>query len=359
MENQYNKKKIFIVNTAYIFLIVFLTYVFLKYGLSLASPFVFAFIIAYFISNPAKRISKSTRLPHKFVSFILVLIFYGIIGIILSLIGIKLVSGLAKIISSIPAIYEKQLGPLLITSFDKIENAIYNIDPAIVEMVSEGFNQFVRSLGEHITNFSLSLLGSLSNIASSLPGFFIKLLLMIISTFFIAIDYDSLTSFVKRQFSPRVNEIIENIREFIVNILFVVIKSYGLIMFITFIELSIGLSIMGIPNAILIGFVIAIFDVLPVLGTGGVMIPWAILELIQRDFKTGIGLFLIYIFATVVRNIIEPKIVGSQLGLHPVLTLMSMFVGAKLLGVVGLFGFPIILSLLGHLNKTGVIKIFK
>lgn len=359
MENQYIKKKQFIVNTAYILLIVVMVYIFLKYGLSLISPFAIAFVIAYLLNRPANKISQSLKLPRKLVSFILVLIFYGVVVILISYIGIRFVSGISNIISSIPAIYEKQLGPFLMKTFDNIKEAVYNIDPAIVEMISEGFNQFVKSLGEHITNFSLSLLGSLSNVASILPGFFVKLLLMIISTFFIAIDFDSLTRFVKKQFTPKVNTMIDNIKEYIVNILFVVIKSYGVIMFITFIELSIGLKIVGISNAVLIAFLISIFDILPVLGTGGIMIPWAVMELIQRDYKTAIGLFLVYMFVTVVRNIIEPKLVGKQLGLHPVVTLMSMFIGTKLLGIVGLFGFPIALSLLLHLNSTGAIKIFK
>lgn len=359
MENRYKKKKHFIVNTIYIFLIAIMIYVFLRYGISLVSPFIFAFLIASLLKKPSKAIAQSTKLPHKLVSFIMVLIFYSTVGVLVSLIGIRFISRISKIISMIPAIYEKQLGPFLMSTFKSIEEAVYNIDPAIVGILSEGFNQFVRSLGEHITNFSLSLLGSLSNIASSLPGFFIKVLLMIISTFFIAIDFDALTAFVQRQFSTKGNEIIDNIKKYMVNTLFVVIRSYALIMLITFVELSIGLSIIGIPNSILIAFLIAIFDILPVLGTGGIMIPWTIMTFIQGDIKTGIGLLLVYIFVTVMRNIVEPKIVGSQLGLHPVITLMSMFVGAKLLGVVGLFGFPILLSLLRHLDNTGVIKIFK
>ena len=68
---------------------------------------------------------------------------------------------------------------------------------------------------------------------------------------------------------------------------------------------------------------------------------------------------MVYLVITVVRNIIEPKIVGSQIGLHPVVTLVSMFVGAQLLGVLGLFGFPIGLSLLRYLNETGSIRLFK
>lgn len=359
MEERYIKKKQFIVNIIYFFMIASIVYILLKYGTSILSPFIFAFFIAYILKKPARKISQHTKLPHKIVAFLLVLIFYSTVGILVSLAGIKLISTLSRLVLLIPAFYENRLGPFFISTFEAVENAIYSIDPAIVEVLSEGFSQFVRSLGEHITNFSLSLVGSLSDLASSLPALFIKIVLMIISTFFIAIDFDLLSSFIRRQFSNKANNIIVNIKQYMVNTVFVVIRSYALIMFITFIELSIGLSIIKIPNPILIAFVIALFDILPVLGTGGIMIPWALMTLLQGNFKTGIALLIIYLFVTVVRNIIEPKIVGKQLGLHPVITLMSMFVGANLLGVIGLFGFPIALSLLMHLNDTGTIKVFK
>lgn len=138
-----------------------------------------------------------------------------------------------------------------------------------------------------------------------------------------------------------------------------VVRSYLLIMSITFIELSIGLSVIGIPNAVLIAFMIAIFDILPVLGTGGIMIPWTIITFIQGNYQVSIGILVVYVIVTIVRNILEPKIVGGQLGLHPVVALMSMFIGANLIGVIGLFGFPITLSLLKHLSDTGTIKLFK
>ena len=130
-------------------------------------------------------------------------------------------------------------------------------------------------------------------------------------------------------------------------------------MCITFIELSIGLTILRIDNAILIAFLISIFDILPVLGTGGIMIPWTVLTAIQGDYTMAIGLLCVYLVVTVIRNILEPKIVGSQVGLHPLVTLMSMFVGAQILGVFGLFGLPITLSLLKNLNDKGTIHIFK
>lgn len=359
MESQYDKKKHFIVNMIYVFLIALIVYVFFKYAISLISPFIYAFLIAYLLKKPAKSISAMFKIPPKLVSVVLVLIFYGTIGVLFSLISVKLVSGISAIISALPMIYENQLAPFLATTFDSIEKAVFRLDPNLVEVLNEGFNQFVSSLGENVTNVSLALVGSLSGIASSLPGFAIKILLMIISTFFIASDYEVISKFISRQFSKRNNEVIQTIKSYIMNTLFVVIRSYIIIMSITFIELSVGLSIIGISNAILIALVIAILDILPVLGTGGIMIPWTIITFLQGDYRIALGLLVMYVFVTIVRNILEPKIVGGQLGLHPVVTLMSMFVGVNLVGVIGLFGFPITLSLLKHLNDTGMIKLFK
>ena len=359
MESEYNKKKDFIVNTIYIFLIALITYVFFKYVINLLSPFLFAFVIAYLLKRPAGLISGRFKIPPKLVSVVLVLIFYCTIGVLVSLIGVKLISTVTTIISGLPQVYSNQLEPFLTNTFNGIEQTVYRLDPALVEALNEGFNEFVSSLGNIVTNVSLSLVGSLSGIASSLPVFLIRILLMIISTFFIASDYDVLSKFISRQFSKRNNEIIRTIKQYVINTLFVVIRSYALIMSITFIEVSIGLSILGIQNAMLIAFIIALFDILPVLGTGGIMIPWTIIVFLQGNYQLALGLLVLYIIVTIIRNILEPKIVGSQLGLHPVVTLMSMFVGANLIGVIGLFGFPITLSLLKHLNDTGTIKLFK
>ncbi|WP_353105976.1 sporulation integral membrane protein YtvI [Acetoanaerobium noterae] len=359
METLYNSRKNFIINTVYFLLILFLIYLFFEYILSLISPFLFAFIIAYILRKPAKILSSNMKLPQKVTSFILVLLFYSTVGVIVSLVGVKLISTISNIISSLPYIYENQLGPFLIQTFNAIEKTVYKIDPALVEALNEGFNQFVSSLGKNISNISIAVVSSLSDIASSLPGFLIKILLMVISTFFMAMDFDILTTFIKKQLSKRGFEILDTIRLYVSNTLFVVIRSYILIMSITFIELSIGLNIVGIPNAILIALIISIFDILPVLGTGGVMIPWTVMSFLQGDFKMGIGLLTVYLFVTIVRNILEPKIVGGQLGIHPVVAIVGMFVGANLLGVIGLFGVPITLSLIKHLNDKGTIKVFK
>nr|WP_314463152.1 sporulation integral membrane protein YtvI [uncultured Clostridium sp.] len=325
----------------------------------LVSPFLAAFLIAYFLKTPAKWIAEKTKLSYKLVVMLLVLLFYSTVGILISLLGIKLVTVTVDMVLALPTIYTNEIEPALSYIFNGIEQGVSRMDSALVEALNGLFTQFVQSIGELITNLSVKVVGALSGYASLLPGMFVKILLMIISTFFIAGDYDLLVGFVSRQLSEKAGKLLLQIREYVVGTLFVCIRSYALIMTITFVELSIGLTIIRVPNAVLIAFAISIFDILPVLGTGGIMLPWMIITAIQGNYPLAIGLLVVYLVITVIRNILEPKIVGSQIGLHPIVTLVSMFVGAQLFGVIGLFSFPIFLSLLRHLNDTNTIRLFK
>ncbi|MEG0310093.1 MAG: sporulation integral membrane protein YtvI [Eubacterium sp.] len=356
---EYEKRKKFIINFIYGALILLIVYIVLQYGLGLVTPFLCAFIIAYLLRKPTVFLTKRFKIPYKLVAFFLVLLFYCTIGLLISLLGVKLISSIADFMVQLPVLYSNTLDPFLNTVFDSIEKALYGLDPNLVVTLNEFFKQFVQSLGNMVSNLSVKVVAAVSGYATSLPGLFIELILMIISTFFMATDYDKLTGFILRQFTGKGKEFLLRIKEYIVGTLFACIFSYAIIMSITFVELSIGLSFLGISNAILVAFSIALFDILPILGTGGIMIPWTIITALQGNYPMAIGLLILYLLITVIRNILEPKIVGSQIGLHPVVTLISMFVGAQLFGVIGLFGFPITLSLLSHLNDTGTIQLFK
>jgi len=124
----------------------------------------------------------------------------------------------------------------------------------------------------------------------------------------------------------------------------VYIKSYSLLFLLTFVELSLGFWILGVKNAVLLAVVIAIFDLMPVLGTGGIVLPWALIALIAGNWGRGIGLLVLYLVITGIRQTLEPKIVGKQIGLHPLATLMAMLLGLKLFGILGLFGIPVVLA---------------
>ena len=140
-------------------------------------------------------------------------------------------------------------------------------------------------------------------------------------------------------------------QSYVKNVLFIYLRSYSLLFLITFGELCLGLLIMGIPYPVLIGLGIAVFDILPVLGTGGILLPWAAILLIMKNHGLAFGILLLYLVILVVRNMLEPRIVGKQIGLHPLATLAALFLGLKLLGLAGLIIFPVALTVVVNFTK--------
>ncbi len=355
----YEKRKRSLVNVAFGGMILLAVYLAIKYVFGLMTPFLLAFIFAYVLHRPAVWIAGKAGVAYKPMALILVLLFYCVIVLLAALLGANLVSNTIKLVSALPEFYTTKIVPALSSLFNRMEQALSGLDPVILEGLNTLGDRYVETLGQMVSSISMELVSLLSGLASSLPALFVKIVLMIISTFFIAGDYDHLMGFAARQLPAKAKALIRQINAYVVGTLLVCIRSYLLIMSITFVELAVGLTVLRIPYSVLIALLISVFDILPVLGTGGIMIPWVVIDVILGNYSLALGLLVLYLIITVIRNIIEPKIVGKQIGLHPVITLASMFVGVQLLGVWGLFGFPIGLSLLRHLNDTGTVKIFR
>lgn len=349
------KRKAFLINFAYVGVLCLLAFAVVKYLLPMAAPFVLGFLFAYLLRRPVVFFCQKLGLKPKMAAILAVVLFYGVVGVAISFLGVKAVGGIAGLIRDLPTMYDLHVQPFFMDILANLE-AFAAGEPTLAAALEELGTQGIRSFGDMIQGISVAAMGAVTGFAAGIPGAFIKLVLMIISTFFIAIDYERLTGFCLRQMSESYKNLFLQIKEYVVGTLWVCIRSYALIMSITFVELSIALTLVGIDHAVLVAACISVFDILPVLGTGGIMIPWAVLAALQGNGPLALKLLLVYIVITIIRNILEPKIVGGQLGLHPVVTLCSMFVGAQVLGVVGLFGFPIVLSLICYLNEHGVIK---
>ena len=355
------KKKKFIIDVTYLALILVLSYLLLQYALPLLLPFVLAFLIAYVLRRPIRFLSRVLHAPKGLVAVLLVVLTYGTIGLLLALAGIRITATITSVVQQIPSLYSAYILPELTDFFAWLEELLAKLDPSLMSALQELQSQLLNMLWQLVSSLSVVLVGGVSmatSFATSLPGFLIRLLLMVISTFFIAVDYQKIVRFCLGCLQGSTRNLVLQVKAYVVGTLFVCIRSYALIMSITFVELSVGLTLIGVNRAILVALLIAIFDILPVLGTGGIMIPWVILSALGGDLPHAFALLVLYVIITVIRNIIEPRIVGAQIGLHPVLTLMSMFVGNHLFGIVGLFGLPILLSLLRYLNDNGTISLF-
>lgn len=349
------KQKSFIIRVAYIALLLGLVYVVIKYLLPLLMPFIIGIIIAGVFRKPIDFIHKKIRLKRSIVSILVLIVFYGIIVLLLSLLGFKVSTFVKDLFSSLPGLYENTIEPALVEFSD---NVVINFPEfeqywtSILENISESIFSFIQ-------NISSTVLSGITGFAGQLPSLLIKLIFTIVASFFFTIDYYKITSFIIKQFTGKNRDMIIKLKDKGIGTLAKFIKAYAAIISITFLELSIGFLILGIPNPFLLGALVAIIDVLPILGTGAVLLPWSIIAFILGNTKIGIGMLVLYVIITAVRQTIEPKIVGQQIGLHPILTLLLMYVGAQLMGVLGLLLLPIIATILKTLNDEGTIHIIK
>jgi sporulation integral membrane protein YtvI len=172
-------------------------------------------------------------------------------------------------------------------------------------------------------------------------------------------DYNKITSYVSNRLPAKTPGILTESKKLATDIGFKYVKAYAILMAVTFSELAVGLLLLRVDGAIKVAALIAIIDFLPVLGTGGFVIPWILIELIQGNLPFALGLTVLYILITAVRNMLEPKLIGEQIGLHPLIMLMSMYVGLKAFGFVGLIALPVTIVVVKYLYDNDKIHLFK
>lgn len=357
MTNQ--QKQTILLNAGLIALVIGLSYVLLAYVIKIILPFILGVTIAAIFQPIIKCLSQKIKLPKKLVALIIVLGFYVIIGLSITWFGYEVFVFLGNFFTNLPTLYEANILPLVESMLSAVGNVVASLDPMLQQTFNEFASGVIDSTGTLIFSFSGIVLGFISTSATRVPSVLINTLIMIIVSFFMAVDYDRVLAFTKRQLNEKTTSMIIAIRDSFGATLKRYLKSYLIIMTITFIELSIGLTIIGIPQAIIIAFLIAIFDILPIFGTGGILIPWTAITFINGNIAQGFGLGFVYLFVTVVRNFIEPKILGDQIGIHPLVTLFSMYLGTVLFGFVGLFGLPMIVAVLKGLHDSGKISLFR
>ena len=336
------KKKDLLINVLYYALIGIAGYLGLKYIFPIVLPFILGFFIAYFIV----KVSNKINVNKKIMRIILAIIFYGTIGLAFVLLTLKIVTSSYNFFLNIPHLYENQVLPVVGVVAEWVTHTFEQLDPGIVETLQMIFDNMGSVFRNLIGSVSGKAVNVLSGIISGIPSVFLGTLLMIISSLFFIVDFDNIQLFVNKYVPVKVLEKTDSIKDYLKNTLFVVLKSYVLIMLFTFTELSLLFFVFGIDNGLIMASIIAVFDIMPILGTGGIVIPWAVFSFLMGDMMMGIKLIAIYGIVMIVRNYIEPKIVGAQLGLHPIITLISMFVGLSLFGIVGMFGLPITISYL-------------
>ena len=328
-----------------------LIYVGFRFALPLLLPFLLGFIFSVILRSPADFLSKKLKIHRRLVTAVLVTLFFLLLAVLALLIGSELFTFARTSVSQ----FNTVIVPAVESLTEMASKWTKRLDPNVVSVLDGLVNSVLASLRGKVAELSARLV---TGVMSGLPNSFLNVLFMIIATFFISMDFGLLQWAVARRIREEdYNKIVAGLN-YCKTTLGRLLRSYLLIMCITFVEQAIGLTILGVKYSLLIAMAIAVFDILPVVGSGTIMLPWAVICLVTGDIRRGVGLLILYVIITVVRQSIEPRIVGDHVGLHPLLTLMCMFLGYRIFGGFGLLGLPILCAVLVGLDRDGVITLF-
>lgn len=339
------KKKEFLINVLYILIIAALGFLIVKYLVPVLFPFIIAFLIGIVLRKPIIKVSALLHIKEKWAAVLMTVLFYILVVVGMIFVGSKLCSLGIENLPKLPALYNEKIQPWMDHYMENVENNSNGILTTIIPMIQSSLENLSTNIGELMSEYSGKVTNYISGFATAIPAIVVRAVITVVATFFITIDYNNIQCGIKKILPEKIYSGTERVYQQAITVIKVYLKSYSLLMLLTFVELSIGLCILRVAHPILLAVLIAVFDILPVLGTGGILIPWAIIALLIHKYSLGIGILILYLVITILRNILEPKIVGRQIGLHPLVTLISLFVGMKLFGVIGLIGLPVALSI--------------
>ena len=372
-----DKKLKFIINIAYYAVIIALLYFLFEKCLSLFLPLVVGFIVAMILRRPIAYIDKKTPLKRGPISVILVLSVLGLGVGLLVLLGFSIAPDIKGFFGYA---YEQfsDLPQLILSLKNWILGVLSNLPASFGTDISTTVADFLDNIAENgfaglnvkPDTFNWKSLIStggdiMINTIGQIPSLIISAVITVISSIFVCSDYEHISNFILLQFKPENGRKLRQAKQICVSSMVKMIKAYGLIFLLTSVELIIAFSILKLIGVytseylFIIAVLIALVDIIPVLGTGTVLIPWAVVSILTGKLGLGIGLLVTYTVVLVVRQVLEPKLVSGQIGLPPIVTITSMYVGTKVLGVFGFFLMPFFVTIINELNTVGIIHLFK
>lgn len=350
-------RKRFLVDMAYFSAIAALIFLALKYLLHLVMPFVLALLIASALRPLIRWMTRRCRMLHGFAAVFVCALFFLLLGCAIFLTGSRAAVLIRELLAEAPIFYVTTLEPALHALSDDLQRFAARFDRA--DLAGELLPKAIAAVGEGVSRVSLRLITAVSGAAGKIPGLLLKTAVCVIATVFISLDYDRIGALCRKKLPPKLMLFAAEARVSTRQVLRRYIKSYGLLFLLTFTELVVGLTLLGVERGWLIALATAALDILPLLGTSVVLVPWAIVCLVSGDTVRGISLLALFAVIEVVRQVVEPRLIGHHVGLPPLVTLISMFLGGQLFGAAGLIALPILAAIGKDLHDTGLLRFLR
>ncbi|MGI5824888.1 MAG: sporulation integral membrane protein YtvI [Bacillota bacterium] len=325
----------------------------LSVAFPLILPFILAIILAVLLSPVINWLQRKTRMKRgAAVGIVLVLALLAMTAVV-----VVIISQLIKEIYILAADFSDSSYGINIDAIMEYMESLYTstalssfVDPAVIQ---SGFN----SLGVTLTNWITDFLYKLADFFKSTPGIFFMLLVAAFGTYYFCKDENMVVNFITRITPHKMEDAAKGTYLSMIDAFLGYVRAQLILITITAVISIIGFLILRTDYVIVMGLMVGFFDLLPVFGPGTVFVPWAAFSAINGDYFTAIGLMVIYVLVICIRHVIQPKLIADGIGLHPLATIASIYIGLKLLGVWGLIFGPIILVIvLGIIESYNLYK---
>lgn len=324
-----------LVNIAIAVVLFIAVIVLLPKALVFFSPFVAGWVIALIASPLVRLFEEKVKLKRKAGSAFVIVVIIGLVVLLIYFVGSQLINQVVGLIGALPEMWagmEKDLeniGETLSALLDKLPGDTRLDLDSVVEQIE-------IVLGDFFGKISTPAIGAVGNFAKQLPSIFIGVIMALLSAYFFVAEREQLNEWCRRHMPVSVQMRYRSIRNSLVHSVGGYFKAQLKIEVWMYLLLLVGLGLLRVNYFALIALGIAFMDFLPFLGTGTVLIPWAIIQILTADYKMAVWLLIIWGGGQLARQLIQPKIVGDSMGVPPLPTLFLLFIGYKVGGVVGM-----------------------
>ena len=333
--------------------LVLFFYIFKYFGCILF-PFVFGFFMAYMMNVITDKIKELTGLNSKTNRIFCLMICYCVFIVVIFLFSKWIVSKVSNYIFEF--VNDKMIIGKIVNFLDGVISLVGN--ESNNEILGKMILSFKSTIESILSKTSIKLTSLATEVAIKIPEMFFSVTVAIITSFFAAIDFDMIKKFILGQIPLKAQKRILEIKNLLSCSVFKMIKCYVVIFFITFIELFVGFALLKVSDPFVVAILIAIADILPIIGTGTVLIPWSIIAFFEKNIAFSIGIIALFFISIVVRNIVEPKLIGEKLGLHPIVSLLCLYIGLKIGGVMMAIVLPFTVIIIKYLNENNLIRLY-
>lgn len=341
MDKKYYKIILYILT---IILLVLLIPVFIKFLL----PFIIGILVALFVEKPVCYLEKKLKITRGIASLLVLTVFFGVFGVIIVFVSYQLILEIGKLVQLLPDYYSTVEG-FIQHYISDLQILIFKLPPEIRENLESNLNQLYEALKGMlivVKNYIVSTI-------SILPSLILNLVIIFITSYFFSKDKETLVSYFFDLIPSPLTEKLNILEGEVMATLIKLIKTQLFLVAISTLLTIFGFYALRVDYALILGLVCGFLDIFPIIGPSLIFLPWILYDFISGNTAFGIMLMLLYVFVLGTRQWLQAKYFGETIGLHPIPTLISIYIGLKVFGITGLIVGPLIIVILrGIINAV-------